>query len=275
MAIRTDLEEYLEVLNYDSARFIQSAQNSPQQETGSIAAPLPENSFLHPEENSMPKKPAHLEYFSSEHEDLNWTSLKDRTLACQSCKLAPTRTQVVFGSGNAKAQLMFVGEGPGAEEDIQGLPFVGRSGQLLTKMIEAMGLKRSDVFIANVVKCRPPMNRNPEPDEIAKCSPYLRRQVELIGPKIIVALGTFAAQIVLSSETPIGQLRGRFHLNPALKDREGNPVKIMPTYHPAFCLRNPHMKKPVWEDLQVVIRELGLKGASAGIGLAPSPSPSL
>lgn len=224
----------------------------------------------HQELPPMPKKPAGLEYFSSKHSDANWETLQSLAHDCKSCKLAPTRTNVVFGAGNPKAEIMFVGEGPGAEEDAQGLPFVGRSGQLLTKMIEAMGIKRSDVFIANVVKCRPPMNRNPEPDEIAECSPFLRRQVELVGPKVIVALGTFAAQLVLETEEPIGQLRGKFHFNPSLKNRSGQKVKIMPTYHPAFCLRNPHMKKPVWEDLQVVMRDLGLESKTN----FASPSPS-
>jgi DNA polymerase len=157
---------------------------------------------------------------------------------------------------------MFVGEGPGADEDEQGVPFVGRAGQLLTKMIEAMGISRNEVFIANVVKCRPPNNRNPEPDEIAECSPFLLRQVQLVSPKIIVALGTFASQTLLETDTPIGQLRGQYHQSQKLVQKDGSPIKIMPTFHPAFCLRNPNMKKPVWEDLQKVMTDLGLTPTS-------------
>jgi DNA polymerase len=155
----------------------------------------------------------------------------------------------VFGVGNPAAEIMFVGEGPGADEDQQGEPFVGKAGQLLTKMIEAMGFRREDVYIANVVKCRPPGNRNPEPDEIAACEPFLRAQIAAISPKVIVALGKFAAQTLLRDTTPISKLRGRW------SSYEG--VKLMPTFHPAYLLRSPEEKKKAWEDLQLVMKELG------------------
>jgi uracil-DNA glycosylase len=164
---------------------------------------------------------------------------------CRRCKLCAGRKQIVFGSGNPKARLVFVGEGPGAEEDAQGLPFVGPAGQLLTKMIVAMGLKRDDVYICNVVKCRPPGNRNPEPDEIAACEPFLRAQLESIGPEVVVALGKFAAQTLLRDGTPITRLRGQW--------RTYQGMRLMPTFHPAYLLRNPAEKKPCWEDLKAVM----------------------
>ncbi|WP_242355823.1 MULTISPECIES: uracil-DNA glycosylase [unclassified Anaeromyxobacter] len=168
---------------------------------------------------------------------------------CTRCKLAGGRTHLVFGVGNPQAELMFVGEGPGADEDAQGEPFVGKAGQLLTRMIEAMGFRREDVYIANVVKCRPPGNRNPEPDEIAACEPFLRRQIDAISPKVIVALGKFAAQTLLRDPTPISRLRGRWSTY--------GGVKLMPTFHPAYLLRSPEEKKKAWEDLQLVMKELG------------------
>src|SRR5215472_1846931 len=171
-------------------------------------------------------------------------SIRSEIGDCQRCKLAPTRTNIVFGSGNPRAELVFVGEAPGFDEDQQGLPFVGRAGQLLTKIIESINLKREDVFIANVLKCRPPENRNPEPDEVEACLPYLREQIRLIGPRIIVTLGTFATQAILETEIGIGRLRGRFH--------PMGSVRVMPTYHPAFLLRSPERKKDVWEDMKKV-----------------------
>jgi DNA polymerase len=187
---------------------------------------------------------------------LGWDELKSCAMNCRSCKLAGHRKNVVFDDGNRDSPLMFVGEGPGEEEDRQGLPFVGQAGQLLNKMIQAMGLGRDRVYIANVVKCRPPENRNPDRDEIAACGDFLKRQIELVRPRVIVALGTFAAQSLLASTQPIGKLRGEFH---ALEFVEGLETRVMPTYHPAFLLRNPNMKKPVWEDLQKVMGVLGLK----------------
>jgi DNA polymerase len=168
---------------------------------------------------------------------------------CRRCKLAHGRQNIVFGQGNPEARLMFVGEAPGFEEDVQGLAFVGKAGQLLTKIIEAMGLSREEVYIANVIKCRPPENRNPEPDEILACQPFLRRQIESIRPRVIVGLGKFAGQWLLKTAEPISRLRGR------LGDYEG--IRVMPTYHPAYLLRNPGAKKDVWEDMKVVRGLLG------------------
>jgi uracil-DNA glycosylase family 4 len=164
---------------------------------------------------------------------------------CVRCKLhAQGRRQIVFGVGNPEADLMFVGEAPGADEDIQGIPFVGRAGQLLTKIIEAIDLRREDVYIANVIKCRPPGNRNPEQDEVDTCEPFLFQQIDIIKPKVIVALGTFAARTLLRTLDPISRLRGRVY------DYRGS--KLIPTFHPAFLLRNPASKREVWEDMKVV-----------------------
>jgi DNA polymerase len=165
--------------------------------------------------------------------------------ACSRCKLHTLgRRQVVFGVGNPDADLMFVGEAPGADEDIQGEPFVGRAGQLLTKIIEAIGLKREDVYIANVIKCRPPGNRNPEPDEVDRCEPFLFRQIDQVKPKVIVALGKFAAQCLLKTNDPITRLRGR--------EYKYRAAILMPTYHPAYLLRTPSAKREVWEDMKRV-----------------------
>ncbi len=163
---------------------------------------------------------------------------------CPRCKLAPTRTHIVFGQGNPKAGLMFVGEAPGRDEDEQGLAFVGRAGQLLTKIIEAIGLTRDDVFIANVLKCRPPNNRNPERDEVETCRPFLDEQIRLINPRVIVTLGTFAAQALLQTDEPISRMRGQW--------RTARGTRVMPTFHPAFLLRSPDRKKDVWEDMKLV-----------------------
>jgi DNA polymerase len=168
---------------------------------------------------------------------------------CTRCKLHTMgRTQVVFGVGNPNANLMFVGEAPGADEDIQGIPFIGRAGQLLTKIIEAMGMTRDDVYIANVIKCRPPQNRNPEPDEVETCEPFLFRQIDIIQPKVIVALGKFGAQTLLRTLDPISRLRGRVF--------EYRGSKLIPTFHPAYLLRNPSSKREVWEDMKLVRRLL-------------------
>lgn len=169
----------------------------------------------------------------------------DLGIDCSRCKLhALGRKQVVFGVGNANADLMFVGEAPGADEDVQGEPFVGRAGQLLTKIIEAIGLKRDDVYIANVIKCRPPGNRNPEPDEVEQCEPFLFRQIDTVKPRVVVALGKFAAQCLLRTNEPITRIRGReFKYRDAI---------LMPTYHPAYLLRTPSAKREVWEDMKRV-----------------------
>jgi uracil-DNA glycosylase len=162
---------------------------------------------------------------------------------CTRCKLhALGRRQIVFGVGNPHARLMFIGEAPGRDEDIQGIPFVGRAGQLLTKMIEAIGLRREDVYIANVIKCRPPENRNPEPDEVATCEPFLFRQIETINPIVVVALGKFAAQALLKTQDTISQLRGRVY--------RYRGAQLVPTFHPAYLLRSPDKKRDAWEDLK-------------------------
>jgi uracil-DNA glycosylase family 4 len=170
---------------------------------------------------------------------------------CTRCKLHKGRHKIVFGDGNPKAELVFIGEGPGADEDMQGLPFVGRAGKLLTQMIEAMGLQRKDVYICNVVKCRPPENRAPEPDEVTTCSPYLLRQIDVIQPKVIVCLGAVAAKTLLETTRGISQFRGEW--------LQWRGRKLMATYHPAYLLRNPNAKGEVWKDLQKVMAELGLQ----------------
>ena len=197
---------------------------------------------LHPESfstedtrprNTLPLPPA---------EDL--PAIREQIGDCTRCKLAGLgRKQIVFGVGNPNADLMFVGEAPGADEDIQGEPFVGRAGQLLTKIIEAIGLTRADVYIANVIKCRPPGNRNPEPDEVETCEPFLFRQIDTIRPKVIVALGTFAAKALLKTDAPISRIRGQ-----VFEYRSG--AKLIPTFHPAFLLRSPERKRDVWEDMK-------------------------
>jgi uracil-DNA glycosylase len=170
---------------------------------------------------------------------------------CTRCKLHSTRHTIVFGDGNPKAELVFVGEGPGADEDAQGLPFVGRAGKLLTQMIEAMGLQRKDVYICNVVKCRPPGNRQPEEDEVSTCSPFLFRQIDVIAPKVIVCLGAVAAKTLLQTNRGISQFRGEW--------LEFRGRKLLATYHPAYLLRNPPAKSEVWKDLQKVMAVLGLE----------------
>ena len=179
---------------------------------------------------------------------------------CQRCKLCKTRTNLVFGVGNPDAHLVFVGEAPGADEDAQGEPFVGKAGQLLTKMIEAMGYARSDVYICNVLKCRPPGNRNPEPDEVASCEPFLKKQLGAIRPRMIVALGKFAVQCLLRDDSPISRLRGN------LRTYEGIP--LMPTFHPAYLLRDPSKKKLAWDDLKAV------NAALAKVGISPPRPPA-
>jgi len=184
-----------------------------------------------------------------QHESL--LQIRDDLGECTRCKLHTTRHRIVFGDGSPQAQLVFVGEGPGADEDAQGLPFVGRAGKLLTQMIEAMGLQRRDVYICNVVKCRPPGNRQPEPDEVESCSPFLFRQLDSLKPKVIVCLGATAFQTLLQTNRSISHYRGQW------LDFRG--YKMLPTYHPAYLLRNPPAKADVWKDLQKVMAELGLE----------------
>jgi DNA polymerase len=177
-------------------------------------------------------------------------AIRDDLGDCTRCKLHTLgRTQIVFGVGSPTADLMFVGEAPGADEDIQGIPFVGRAGQLLTKMIEAMGLVRDEVYIANVLKCRPPGNRNPEPDEIDQCEPFLFRQLASVQPKVVIALGAFAARTLLKTDAPISRLRGRVF------DYRG--AKLIPTFHPSFLLRSPGYKREAWDDLKLALTHLG------------------
>jgi uracil-DNA glycosylase family 4 len=191
-----------------------------------------------------------LNIFDSTSKKQTLEEIKEEIGDCTRCKLHEGRTNIVFGEGNPKARLVFVGEGPGRDEDIQGQPFVGRAGQLLTKIINAMGLKRSDVYICNVVKCRPPANRTPEQDEIATCRQFLIKQLRAIDPAVIVCLGSIAAQSVLNTKRKLGELRGSFHTY--------GHARLMVTYHPAALLRNPGFKKPLWEDMQLVMKELGI-----------------
>lgn len=180
--------------------------------------------------------------------------LRREALACTRCGLSQTRTNLVFGAGSPDAELMFIGEAPGYHEDQKGIPFVGPAGQLLTKIIKAMGLTREQVFIANILKCRPPQNRNPTPEETISCTPYLMRQIDIINPRVIVALGGVAAKKLLKTDRPTGQLRGEFH--------DFRNAKLMVTYHPAYLLRNPSDKRKTWEDMKKVRDYLGI--ASAG-----------
>ncbi|MEQ9618115.1 MAG: uracil-DNA glycosylase [Deltaproteobacteria bacterium] len=188
--------------------------------------------------------------FDAASKSMTLEEIREEIGDCTRCKLHEGRTKLVYGEGNPEARLVFVGEGPGRDEDQQGRPFVGRAGKLLTKIIEAMGLGREDVYICNVVKCRPPGNRTPEPDEMATCEQFLFKQIRAVKPEVIVCLGTTAAQSILKSKMSLGNLRGRFHLY-------GN-TKLMVTYHPAALLRNPNFKKPLWDDMQVVMKELGI-----------------
>jgi len=201
----------------------------------------------------IPPAPAPPSLFEAANKKPSETLLqiRDDLGECTRCKLHTTRHKIVFGDGSPQAQLVFVGEGPGADEDAQGLPFVGRAGKLLTQMIEAMGLQRRDVYICNVVKCRPPGNRQPEPDEVAACSPFLFRQLDSIQPKVIVCLGATAFQTLLQTNRSISHYRGQW------LDYRG--YKMLPTYHPAYLLRNPAAKADVWKDLQKVMAELGLE----------------
>jgi len=212
-------------------------RSEPDPSTGSGSSrALSRDERLAPQEDVVP-------VFSSP--DAALKAIRDDLGDCTRCKLHRLgRRQIVYGTGNPNADLMFVGEAPGADEDIQGEPFVGRAGQLLTKIIEAIGLTRADVYIANVIKCRPPGNRNPEPDEVEQCEPFLFRQIDTIKPKVIVALGKFAAQCLLRTTDPITRLRGReFTYRDAI---------LIPTYHPAYLLRTPSAKRDVWDDMKKV-----------------------
>jgi DNA polymerase len=179
---------------------------------------------------------------------LDWEALRSRVSECTACDLHASRTQTVFGVGNQSADWLVIGEAPGADEDAQGEPFVGRAGQLLNAMLLACGLKREQVYIANILKCRPPNNRDPRPEEVASCEPYLMRQIELIQPKLILAVGRIAAQNLLQCDTPIGKLRGKVH---RFRD---TGIPLVATYHPAYLLRSPAEKRKAWQDLQLAMQ---------------------
>jgi len=253
-------------ISYEEAalpKLIRKSDSPKPAQTAPVVAPVqsaPTQAARKPDVLPVPAGPSLFEAFNKVPDD---TLLKIRTDLgeCTRCKLHRTRNKIVFGDGNPKAELVFVGEGPGHDEDMQGLPFVGRAGKLLTQMIEAMGLQRKDVYICNVVKCRPPENRAPEKDEVAACSPFLLRQIDAIAPKVIVCLGSTAAQTVLETNRGISQFRGQW--------LEFRGRKLMATYHPAYLLRNPSAKSEVWKDLQKVMAVLGLepkKGKSAEAG---------
>ncbi|MEN8130099.1 MAG: uracil-DNA glycosylase [Pseudomonadota bacterium] len=182
---------------------------------------------------------------------MDWEALRHRVASCTACELHKTRTQTVFGVGDHQADWLFIGEAPGADEDRQGEPFVGRAGQLLNNMIKALGLRREQAYIANILKCRPPRNRDPRPEESQACRPYLRRQIELLSPRVIVALGRVAAQNLLQTDTPIGRMRGRQYRY------EDSEIPVVVTYHPAYLLRSPREKRKVWQDLQMAMALLG------------------
>lgn len=218
-----------------------------------VSQPQPQSHSAKPPVVAPSIAPAGVSLFTDVQKIKDDTLLKIREDIgeCMRCKLHKGRNKIVFGDGNPKARLVFVGEAPGADEDKQGIPFVGRAGKLLTQMIEAMGLERQDVYICNVVKCRPPDNRKPEDDEVSTCSPYLLRQLDTIEPKVLVCLGAVAAQTLLETNRGISQFRGEW--------MEWRGHKLMATYHPAYLLRNPAAKADVWKDLQKVMAELGLQ----------------
>jgi DNA polymerase len=256
--LRAELQWAQRIGYVDAPRPVTSAAPPPQSSVPELMRPAeraPERSFERPSERSFERpperapeaRPAPLPIEARTLEEVR-AELGD----CTRCKLHQLgRKQIVFGVGNPKAELMFIGEGPGAQEDIQGIPFVGDAGQLLTKIIQSMGFSRDDVYIANIVKCRPPQNRDPEPDEVASCEPFLKKQIASINPRMIVTLGKYASQTILHTSTAITRLRGQWG------SYQGIPV--MPTYHPAYLLRNPEEKRPVWSDMKAVVAALGKK----------------
>ena len=235
-ALTTALKRHLERRQRAGVRYLARVSPAQPQAMTSAESPKPKSAEISKLAETQPVvRPESLE------------DLRAAIGDCQRCKLCSGRTHLVFGVGNPRAKLMFVGEGPGRDEDLKGEPFVGRAGQLLTDIItKGMGLKREDVYICNVVKCRPPENRNPEPDEVAACEPFLKRQIDIIRPDIIVGLGKFAVQTLLNSKVPISKLRGVW--------ASYHGIKLMPTFHPAYLLRNPADKKLVWEDIKQVIK---------------------
>lgn len=253
MRPKTILQQHIELNAFFAGDFAVKSKANPQPVSAPVA-PLSAKADLFGAQHG-----GHTEFSSLEE-------IAEAVRQCRKCPLGSLRTNAVPGQGNPKAELVFIGEGPGEDEDLQGLAFVGRAGKLLTDIIAAMGLTRQQVFIGNIIKCRPPQNRDPKPEEIFQCKPYLIRQLELIQPKVIVALGAHAARTLLDTDKPIGQLRGQFHIcqySPAAP-----PAKLMPTYHPAYLLRSytPENRKRVWEDMKQVLSELGMpipkKGAA-------------
>lgn len=222
------------------------------------AAHMPDKTPKKTKETTMPTKPAvndgASDGASGGASESEWKTLAAEVAQCEQCVLHKTRTQTVFGVGDRRAKWMFIGEGPGADEDAKGEPFVGRAGQLLTRMILAIGFKREQVYIANIVKCRPPDNRNPRPEEITSCIGYLRRQIKLVQPQIIVCLGGVAAQTILNSESTIGRLRGRVY---QYDNGEMPEIPLVVTYHPAYLLRSPTQKKATWDDLKLACQTVG------------------
>lgn len=238
--IIADLKSYLEYLK--GLGITECSISSDKQEI--VDSSIPTSQFIGAHEPVVP----YGEILSFPADGLHLHEIRKELGDCQRCKLHRTRRRLVFGEGNEKATLMIIGEGPGYDEDVQGKPFVGKAGQLLTKILQSIGLQREEVYITNIIKCRPPQNRNPEPDEIAICQPFLLKQIQAITPKIICALGTFAAQTLLRTDAKITSLRGRFY------DLSG--IKVVPTYHPAYLLRNPEKKREVWEDMKQIAQAL-------------------
>ena len=261
MNLQSELKEILDELKryFESQRILglESVVLSHTREEEKLKAPMKQPTRIQDDkEKSVIKIEEQLNIFNQTAKELTLEEIREEIGDCTRCKLHQGRRNIVFGEGNAKARLVFVGEGPGEEEDKQARPFVGRAGQLLTKIITAMGFKRSDVYICNVVKCRPPGNRTPEPDETGTCEQFLFKQLRSINPEVIVCLGSVAAQSVLKTKERLGSLRGKFH--------SYGRSKVMVTYHPAALLRNPGFKKPLWDDMQVVMKEMGIsKGIDA------------
>lgn len=235
-----DLKSYLEYLKglgvTELPLFINGNKKIYQSDVSDGVGAIHESPLPYRMANSSPSEPQLLEEIRSELGN------------CQRCKLHRTRRTIVFGEGNEKASLMLIGEGPGNDEDVQGRPFVGKAGQLLTKILQAIDIEREEVYIANIIKCRPPQNRNPEPDEIENCYPFLLKQIQAIRPRIICALGTFSSQTLLKTDVKITALRGKVY------DFSG--IQLFPTYHPAYLLRNPEKKREVWEDMKQIAKIL-------------------
>ena len=260
-AIHARIRYYRDLGVYDLYRRCEPVATAVIAKIEAVAVTIPEPEPTIPPRKATPPPPSPIistESLASGDRPAALKLIQDELIGCTRCPLAfQGRHTIVFGDGNPDARLMFIGEGPGADEDAQGLPFVGRAGQLLNNMIVAMGLKRSDVYIANIVKCRPPQNRVPEPEEANTCAPFLFRQIDIIRPQVIVALGATAATYLLGGKSPLARLRGRLH--------EARGAKLIVTYHPAYLLRDPTQKKEAWKDLQLAMAELGLK--------APKPNP--